>query len=47
MDMSTVATQVLYGDGFRGFNNVEIMNDSEPYEMARALILMMIVLLES
>ena len=24
-------------DGFRGSNNVEIMNDSEPYEMARAL----------
>ena len=24
-------------DGFRGSNSVEIMNDSEPYEMARAL----------
>ena len=26
-----------FSDGFRGSNNVEIMNDSEPYEMARAL----------
>ena len=26
-----------YGDGFRGSNSVKIMNDSEPYEMARAL----------
>ena len=26
-----------YGDGFRGSNSVEIMNDLEPYEMARAL----------
>ena len=25
------------GDRFRGSNSVEIMNDSEPYEMARAL----------
>ena len=25
------------GDGFCGSNIVEIMNDSEPYEMARAL----------
>ena len=25
------------GDGFHGSNSVEIMNDSEPYEMARAL----------
>ena len=25
------------GDGFRASNSVEIMNDSEPYEMARAL----------
>ena len=25
------------GDGFRGSNSIEIMNDSEPYEMARAL----------
>ena len=25
------------GDGFRGSNSVEIINDSEPYEMARAL----------
>ena len=28
---------MVYGDGFRGSNSVEIMNDSEPYEMARAL----------
>ena len=26
-----------YGDGLCGSNSVEIMNDSEPYEMARAL----------
>ena len=32
-----VATQVHYGDGFHGSKSVEIMNDSEPYEMARAL----------
>ena len=25
------------GDGFRGSNSVEIMNDTEPYEVARAL----------
>ena len=37
MDVSPVAVQVHYGDGFRGSNSVEIMNDSEPYEMARAL----------
>ena len=37
MDVPTVAAQVLCGDGFRGSNSVEIMNDSEPYEMARAL----------
>ena len=27
MDVPTVAVQVLYGDGFRGSNSVEIMND--------------------
>ena len=32
-----VATQVHCGDGFRGSNSVEIMNNLEPYEMARAL----------
>ena len=37
MDVSTVAAQVLYGDGFRGSNSVEIMNDSKTYEMAMAL----------
>ena len=37
MDVPTVAAQVLCGDGFRGSNSIEIMNDSEPYEMARAL----------
>ena len=37
MDVPTVAAQVLCGDGFRGSNSVEIMNDLEPYEMARAL----------
>ena len=37
VDVSTVAAQVLCGDGFRGSNSVEIMNDSKPYEMARAL----------
>ena len=26
-----------FGDGFRGSDSVEIINDSEPYEMARAL----------
>ena len=26
-----------FSDGFRGSNDVEIMNDSEPYEMARVL----------
>ena len=35
--MPTVAAQVHCGDGFCGSNSVEIMNDSEPYEMARAL----------
>ena len=37
MDVPPIATQVHCGDGFRGFNSVEIINDSEPYEMARAL----------
>ena len=37
VDVPTVAAQVLCGDGFRGSNSVEIMNDSEPYEMAKAL----------
>ena len=37
VDVSTVAAQVHCGDGFRGSNSVEIMNDSEPYKMARAL----------
>ena len=37
VDVPTVAAQVLCGDGFRGSNSIEIMNDSEPYEMARAL----------
>ena len=35
--MPPVATQVQFGDGFCGSNSVEIMHDSEPYEMARAL----------
>ena len=37
MDVPTVVAQVLCGDGFRGSNSVEIMNDLEPYEMVRAL----------
>ena len=37
MDVPPVAPQVHYGDGFCGSNSVEIMNDLEPYEMARAL----------
>ena len=32
-----IAAQVHCGDGFRGSNSVEIINDSETYEMARAL----------
>ena len=28
---------MYFGDGFRGSNSVEIMHDSKPYEMARAL----------
>ena len=35
--MPPVAAQVYCGDGFYGSNSVDIMNDSEPYEMARAL----------
>ena len=35
--MPPVAAQVHFGDGFRGSNSVEIMYNSEPYEMARAL----------
>ena len=37
VDMPTAAAQVHYGDGFCGSNSIEIMNDLEPYEMARAL----------
>jgi len=37
MDVPPVAMQVHCEDGFRGSNSVEIMNDSERYEMARAL----------
>ena len=37
MDVLPAAAQVHCGDRFRGSNSVEIMNDSEPYEMARAL----------
>ena len=37
VDVPTVVVQVHCGDGFRGSNSVEIMNDLEPYEMARAL----------
>ena len=37
VDVPTIVAQVLCGDGFRGSNSVEIMNDSKPYEMARAL----------
>ena len=36
VDVPPIAAQVRYGDGFRDSNSVEIMNDSEPYEMARA-----------
>ena len=35
--MPPVAAQVHCGDGFRGSNSVEIMNNLEPYEMAKAL----------
>ena len=37
VDVPPVVAQVHFGDGFRGSNSVEIMHDSEPYEMARAL----------
>ena len=37
MDVPTVAAHVHCGDGFCGSNSVEIMNDLELYEMARAL----------
>ena len=37
MDVPPIAAQVHCGDGFRSSNSVKIMNDSEPYEMARAL----------
>ena len=37
VDVPPVAVQVHCGDGFRGSNSVEIMNNLEPYEMARAL----------
>ena len=37
VDVPPVAVQVLYGDGFCGSNSVEIMHDSVPNEMARAL----------
>jgi hypothetical protein len=37
VDVPPVAAQVHCGDGSHGSNSVEIMNDSKPYEMARAL----------
>jgi len=37
MDVPPVAAQVHFGDGFRGSSSVEIIHDSKPYEMARAL----------
>jgi hypothetical protein len=37
VDVPPVAAQVHCGDGSHGSNNVKIMNDSKPYEMARAL----------
>ena len=37
VDVPPVAAQVHCGDGLHGSNSVEIMHDSEPYEMARAL----------
>ena len=37
VDVSPVVAQVYCEDGFCGSNSVEIMNDSEPYAMARAL----------
>jgi hypothetical protein len=35
VNVPPVAAQVQYGDGFRATNTVEIMNDSNPYEIAR------------
>ena len=35
VDVPPIAVQVPYGDGPCGSNSVEIMNDSEPYDMAR------------
>ena len=37
MYVPPVAAQVRCGDRFRASNSVEIMNDSEPYEIARAV----------
>ena len=37
VDVPPVAMQVHCEDGFRGSNSVEIMNDSESYEMSRVL----------
>ena len=37
VDVPPIAAQVHCGDEFRGSNSVEIINDSEPYEMVRAL----------
>ena len=37
VDVPLVATEVHCRNGFRASNSVEIMNDSEPYEMSRAL----------
>lgn len=37
MDVPPIGVQVHYGDGFCGYNSVEIMNDSEAYEMGMAL----------
>jgi hypothetical protein len=37
VDMPPIAAQVHFRDGFRGSNSVEIMHDSKPYKMGRAL----------
>jgi hypothetical protein len=37
VDVPPVDAQVHYEDGFRASNSVEIMNDAEPYEIARAV----------
>jgi hypothetical protein len=37
MDVPPVTAQVHYKNGLRGSNSVEIMNDSKPYEITRAL----------